>query len=120
MILVDTPGFGDTRGPKQDAANFDMIAKFFKTRLDELHNIVFVANSTQCRLTPSQRYVLAQTLALFGKDIEVSHTAIFLNLPLRLLEQYWPYSKIRRRKQTAPYGFVARRRISITVLPQDQ
>jgi hypothetical protein len=53
LIIVDSPGFGDTRGIDAD---FEIIAKiksFFETRIETIHAVCFVAKSSDARLTAS-------------------------------------------------------------------
>ena len=43
IILVDTPGFGDTRGLIQDKLIANQIKDFFKNDLDSINAVCFVA-----------------------------------------------------------------------------
>ena len=69
LQIVDTPGFGDTRGIEQDKKITDLIKQTFKTRLDSLTSICFVARSSNPRLSFSQKYIFSKILELFGKDV---------------------------------------------------
>lgn len=56
--IIDTPGFGDTRGPEQDAKISVLIEDFFKNKIGaEIHGVLFVVKSTDARLQPQQKYV---------------------------------------------------------------
>ena len=48
--VIDTPGFGDTRGPKWDSKIFEMIAGLLKS-LATLDYIMMVVKSTDNRLS---------------------------------------------------------------------
>ena len=73
LTLIDTPGFGDTRGVERDKQIVDQIKEFFSVQgekgVDELHGIGFVTQAALARLTPSQKYIFDSILAVFGKDI---------------------------------------------------
>ncbi|VDI83378.1 Hypothetical predicted protein [Mytilus galloprovincialis] len=71
--IIDTPGFGDTRGIKRDEAIVEQIRSFFTTPGDigiqTLDAVCFVVQSPLARLSPSQRYIFHSILSIFGKDI---------------------------------------------------
>ncbi|XP_071807014.1 uncharacterized protein [Asterias amurensis] len=73
LTIIDTPGFGDTRGIARDKAIIDQIRDFFfhsdTHQIDHIDGIGFVAQASQARLTPTQRYVFDSILSVFGKDI---------------------------------------------------
>ncbi|XP_028408061.1 uncharacterized protein LOC114530661 [Dendronephthya gigantea] len=81
LTIVDTPGFGDTKGIQQDKVITDQIRKFFETSgdggIDHIDAICFIAQAGIPRLTPTQRYVFDSILAMFGKDIEKNITVLF-------------------------------------------
>ena len=74
ITIIDTPGFGDTRGLKRDQEITDIIREFFQIKgnngLDELHAIGFVTQASLARLTPTQKYISDSILSIFGKDIK--------------------------------------------------
>ncbi|XP_038074365.1 uncharacterized protein LOC119742497 [Patiria miniata] len=74
LTLIDTPGFGDTRGIERDKAIVEQIREFFSHPeahgVDHIDAVGFVVQSSQARLTPAQKYVFESILAIFGKDIE--------------------------------------------------
>jgi ABC-type dipeptide/oligopeptide/nickel transport system ATPase component len=73
LTVVDTPGFGDTRGLERDEEITALIKDFFSTRgpegIDHIDGIGFVAQSPLVRLTHIQKYIIDSILAVFGKDI---------------------------------------------------
>ncbi|XP_072163208.1 uncharacterized protein [Diadema setosum] len=74
LTIIDTPGFGDTRGIERDKAIVDQVRDFFADsslhHVDHINVIGFVTQSSLTRLTPTQKYVFDSVLAIFGKDIE--------------------------------------------------
>ena len=75
LTIIDTPGFGDTRGLERDQEITRMIREFFELKgnqggLDSLHAIGFVTQASLARLTPTQKYISDSILSIFGKDIK--------------------------------------------------
>jgi len=75
LIIIDTPGYGDTRGIHRDRMITDQIRQFFGSGtsagvVDQIDAIGFVAQASLARLTPTQQFIFDSILALFGKDIE--------------------------------------------------
>ena len=74
LTVVDTPGFGDTRGIYHDKAITEQIRRFFNTKgsagIDHVDVIYFIAQAGISRLTPTQQYVFDRIMAMFGKDIK--------------------------------------------------
>ncbi|CAL8316875.1 unnamed protein product [Gadus morhua 'NCC'] len=71
LTLVDTPGFGDTRGIESDKAIREQIRSLFTSAkgVFEIDAICFVTQASQVRLTASQKYVFDSVLSIFGKDV---------------------------------------------------
>ncbi|XP_069061944.1 uncharacterized protein [Pleurodeles waltl] len=71
LTIIDTPGFGDTRGIDRDRFLVEQIREFFSTPggVDHLDAVCFVVQSSLARLTPSQRYIFDSILSIFGKDV---------------------------------------------------
>lgn len=73
LNIIDTPGFGDTRGIIRDKAIVDQIREFFTTPGDQgisfLDAVCFVTQAPLARLTPPQRYIFDAILSVFGQDI---------------------------------------------------
>jgi hypothetical protein len=73
ITLIDTPGYGDTRGIERDKEITKCIHLFLtqqEIQIDQIHAICFVAASADSRLTPTQRYVLDSVLSIFGEDVK--------------------------------------------------
>lgn len=60
LKIVDTPGFGDTRGPKHDIVISEKIATLFKTELNTVTAICYVAKFNCTRLGDMEKYILTR------------------------------------------------------------
>ncbi|MBN3319400.1 VTXB protein, partial [Atractosteus spatula] len=71
LTIVDTPGFGDTRGIGQDKIITQKIRDFFsdKNGIVSLDAVCFVVQSALARLTHTQKYIFDSILSIFGKDV---------------------------------------------------
>ncbi|XP_057304658.1 uncharacterized protein LOC130641735 [Hydractinia symbiolongicarpus] len=73
LTIIDTPGFGDTRGIKYDEMIIDQIRMFFDSEnvcpVKELSCIGLVIQASQARITEEQKYIFDQVLNIFGKDM---------------------------------------------------
>ncbi|XP_049453841.1 uncharacterized protein LOC125901889 [Epinephelus fuscoguttatus] len=71
LTIVDTPGFGDTRGIERDREITEQLRNLFTAELGVSHidAVCFVAQAALARLTPTQKYVFDSVLSIFGKDI---------------------------------------------------
>jgi GTP-binding protein EngB required for normal cell division len=72
LTIVDTPGYGDTKGLERDQEITEMVRKFFEERggIQELDVVGFVAQASLPRLTPTQIYIFDSVLSIFGNDIK--------------------------------------------------
>ncbi|KAK2917139.1 hypothetical protein Q8A67_001513 [Cirrhinus molitorella] len=70
LIIVDTPGFGDTRGISQDQKITKQIQEFFSARggINRIDAVCFVVQASLARLTDKEKY-FDSILSIFGKDI---------------------------------------------------
>ncbi|GCB75294.1 hypothetical protein scyTo_0019748 [Scyliorhinus torazame] len=71
LTIIDTPGFGDTRGLTRDKLITDQIREFFTSPdgIDQIDAVCFVAQASLARLTQTQKYIFDSILSIFGKDI---------------------------------------------------
>ncbi|XP_027144033.1 uncharacterized protein LOC109138191 [Larimichthys crocea] len=71
LTVVDTPGFGDTRGIKRDKEITEQIRRLFTSSngVSEIDAVCFVTQASLARLTATQRYVFDSVLSIFGKDV---------------------------------------------------
>lgn len=71
LTIVDTPGFGDTRGIEKDREIVEQLRNLFSSPngVSEIDAVCFVAQASLARLTPTQKYVFDSVLSIFGKDV---------------------------------------------------
>ncbi|CAI5676786.1 unnamed protein product [Oreochromis niloticus] len=71
LTIVDTPGFGDTRGIEKDREIVEQLRNLFSAQggVSEIDAVCFVAQAALARLTPTQKYVFDSVLSIFGKDV---------------------------------------------------
>ncbi|XP_033982729.1 verrucotoxin subunit beta-like [Trematomus bernacchii] len=71
LTVVDTPGFGDTRGIKRDEDITEKIRGLLTSAngVGEIDAVCFVTQASLARLTATQRYVFESVLSIFGKDV---------------------------------------------------
>uniref|UniRef100_A0A4W4DM84 AIG1-type G domain-containing protein n=1 Tax=Electrophorus electricus TaxID=8005 RepID=A0A4W4DM84_ELEEL len=71
LTIVDTPGFGDTRGIEHDKQITEQIKNFLCNPLGIQHidAVCFVIRASLIRLSPTQKYIFDSVLSIFGKDI---------------------------------------------------
>ncbi|XP_047445290.1 DNA ligase 1-like [Mugil cephalus] len=71
LTIVDTPGFGDTRGIESDRKITEQIRKLFSSGhgVTEIDAVCVVVQAALARLTPTQKYVFDSVLSIFGKDV---------------------------------------------------
>ncbi|EDR28199.1 hypothetical protein, conserved [Entamoeba dispar SAW760] len=74
--IIDTPGFGDTRGIEHDMKITNEIKETFETKVLDLNAICFVAQSSNARLTVNQKYIFNNIINLFGKDVKKNFIAM--------------------------------------------
>ncbi|OCT75302.1 uncharacterized protein LOC108718450 [Xenopus laevis] len=72
LDIIDTPGFGDTRGMGQDKLTMEKLKKCFTSKwgINHINGIYFVVKASTNRLTISEKYVFDSVLSLFGRDIK--------------------------------------------------
>lgn len=74
LNIIDTPGFGDTRGIERDGYIVDQIRELFSSRgskgVMNIDAVCFIVKAPDARLTAVQRYIFHSIMSLFGKDIE--------------------------------------------------
>ncbi|WAQ96119.1 hypothetical protein MAR_028809 [Mya arenaria] len=72
--VIDTPGFGDTRGIERDQEIVQQIKELFSEKepkgVMSIDAVCFLIKAPDARLTPIQSYIFQQIMSLFGKDIE--------------------------------------------------
>uniref|UniRef100_A0A3Q2W1B4 Fibronectin type-III domain-containing protein n=1 Tax=Haplochromis burtoni TaxID=8153 RepID=A0A3Q2W1B4_HAPBU len=71
LTIIDTPGFGDTRGIERDREITEQIRNLFTSShgVTDIDAVCFVAQAASARLTATQKYVFDSVLSIFGKDV---------------------------------------------------
>ena len=73
LTIIDTPGYGDTRGIQRDQELTDSLKNMFVSAescgVQTIDVVGFVTQASSARLTPSQKYIFDSVMSLFGKDI---------------------------------------------------
>ncbi|XP_076737691.1 uncharacterized protein LOC143416148 [Maylandia zebra] len=78
LTIIDTPGFGDTRGTEKDDIISERLLDLFRSedRIYELNSICLVMKASDNRLNDRQRRVFDSIISLFGKDLEKNIVAL--------------------------------------------
>ncbi|KAF4111671.1 hypothetical protein G5714_008702 [Onychostoma macrolepis] len=71
LTIIDTPGYGDTRGLDKDLEVAENLATLFQSNdgVHEVDAVCFVIQASKNRLSDRQHYIISSILSLFGKDI---------------------------------------------------
>ena len=78
LRIIDTPGFGDTRGVEQDDQNIDHILSYI-SQLSHLNAICFLLKPSVARLHSSFRSCFMQLMNFFGTDVRDNIIFCFTN-----------------------------------------
>ena len=78
MGVIDTPGFGDSRGMEQDKRNVAKIIDALKEE-DYINCVCLVINGRQNRMSATLRYVLTEVTAILPKEIVSNVIVVFTN-----------------------------------------
>ncbi|XP_039505356.1 uncharacterized protein LOC120461263 [Pimephales promelas] len=71
LTIIDTPGYGDTRGLEKDLEVAENLSMLFQSSdgVREVDAVCFVIPASKNRLSDRQHYIISSILSLFGKDI---------------------------------------------------
>uniref|UniRef100_A0A3P9DKD1 AIG1-type G domain-containing protein n=1 Tax=Maylandia zebra TaxID=106582 RepID=A0A3P9DKD1_9CICH len=78
LTIIDTPGYGDTRGTEMDDGISERLLDLFQSEdgVNKIHAVGLVMKASENRLSDRQRYILDSVVSLFGKDLEKSIVAL--------------------------------------------
>ncbi|XP_006810214.1 uncharacterized protein LOC102794974 [Neolamprologus brichardi] len=78
LTIIDTPGFGDTRGIEHDANVSQQLLDLFRLEdgIHEVHAVGLVMKATDNRLSERLIYIFNSVMSLFGKDVEKNIVAL--------------------------------------------
>ncbi|XP_029609901.1 uncharacterized protein LOC115194382 isoform X2 [Salmo trutta] len=78
LTIIDTPGYGDTRGIQEDQLIAGKLLELFRSTngIHQLDAVGLVVKATENRLNDRQKYIFDAVLSLFGKDMEKNIVAL--------------------------------------------
>ncbi|XP_074474283.1 uncharacterized protein LOC141757599 [Sebastes fasciatus] len=78
LTIIDTPGYGDTRGTEEDATVNQSLFHLFRSSdgVHEINAVGLVLKSTENRLNDRLRYIFSSVMSLFGNDMEKNIVAL--------------------------------------------
>ncbi|KAM4527904.1 uncharacterized protein PAE49_024549 isoform 1-T7 [Odontesthes bonariensis] len=78
LTIIDTPGYGSTRGPEEDAVVGQRLFDLFRSEdgVHEVHAVGLVLKATENRLSDRLMYIFDSVMSLFGKDVEENIVAL--------------------------------------------
>lgn len=76
--LIDTPGFGDTRGFEEDKKHVQRIIEAIKT-VNQINAVLIVMNGREARFSPQLKYVLGQVGAQLPRSVLENVVVVFTN-----------------------------------------
>lgn len=76
--IIDTPGFGDTRGFDKDSENIEKIIQILKST-EYINCVCLVINGRSARLSPSIKYVLTEITTILPQEIVNNLIVVFSN-----------------------------------------
>ncbi|KAM8743409.1 uncharacterized protein AB9X84_017760 isoform 1-T2 [Acanthopagrus schlegelii] len=79
LTIIDTPGYGDTRGIERDAAVSERLLDWFRSDdgVHEINAVGLVLKATENRLSDRLMYIFDSVVSLFGKNMEQNIVALF-------------------------------------------
>ena len=69
IIILDSQGFGDTRGKKYDEMVIEAFTHIFTSVIDHINAVSFIVKSTDSRLDIQIQYIINKVTGLFSEDI---------------------------------------------------
>ena len=69
LIIIDSQGFGDTKGKEYDELVRETFEYAFKNIIQHINMICFIAKSTDCRLDIVTKYIFSCVTSLFANDV---------------------------------------------------
>ncbi|XP_029941848.1 uncharacterized protein LOC115383793 isoform X2 [Salarias fasciatus] len=78
LTIIDTPGFGDTRGTERDTKVSERLLGLFRADdgVHSIHAVGLVLKSSDNRLSDRLLYAFNSVMSLFGKDMEKNIVAL--------------------------------------------
>ena len=76
LIILDSQGFGDTRGKSFDEMVIEAFCFIFTQVIDHINAVTFIVKSTDARLDINIQYIFNQVTGLFSEDISINFFAL--------------------------------------------
>ncbi|XP_038136590.1 uncharacterized protein LOC119780581 [Cyprinodon tularosa] len=78
LTIIDTPGYGDTRGLEKDAIVRQRLLDLFSSEggVEEINMVGLVVKASVNRVSSRLRYIFDSVMSLFAKDLENSIVAL--------------------------------------------
>ncbi|XP_005470620.1 uncharacterized protein LOC100702966 isoform X1 [Oreochromis niloticus] len=78
LSIIDTPGFGCTKKPKDDGKVSEKLFQLFQSEdgVYKVHAVGLVMKATGNRLSERLKYILDSVMSLFGKNLEENIVAL--------------------------------------------
>ncbi|XP_028457143.1 uncharacterized protein LOC114570782 [Perca flavescens] len=78
LTIIDTPGYGDTRGLELDDIVSQRLLDLFHSKdgVNEINAVGLVMKASENRLSDRLRYIFDSVISLFGKDLEKNIVAL--------------------------------------------
>ncbi|XP_015224483.1 PREDICTED: uncharacterized protein LOC107080793 [Cyprinodon variegatus] len=78
LTIIDTPGFGDTRGIEYDLNISQRLLDLFRSEdgVQEIHAVGLLIKAAENRLSDRLKYIFDSVMNLFGKDVEKNIVAL--------------------------------------------
>lgn len=113
IIIIDSQGYGDTRGPEEDARINTAFSYVFTEIIDHINASCFISKATNNRLDTLTKYIFSSVTSLFAENISenfiilatfansetmrkgpkfiesINKDADFLNINKRMDKNYW-------------------------------
>ncbi|XP_074524733.1 uncharacterized protein LOC141789270 [Halichoeres trimaculatus] len=79
LTIIDTPGYGDTRGTEQDDIVSKRLYDLFRSEngVYEINVVGLVLKASENRLSDRSRYIFDSVVSLFGNDMEKNIVCLF-------------------------------------------
>ena len=71
LIIIDTPGFGDTEGEKADKKNLEKFREFFGSKkINNINCILYIIIGANSRFGEKDKNIINYLLNLFSKNVK--------------------------------------------------
>ncbi|XP_065641346.1 uncharacterized protein LOC100199872 isoform X1 [Hydra vulgaris] len=80
LVIIDTPGLGDTRGINYDDFIHKIYKEFFSDKIypiSELSSIGFVVKASDSKVNDEQKYIFNAVLNIFGNNVQNNISLLF-------------------------------------------